>query len=144
MAATGVPPTLVTANQMLCLSGRVENLQQEPMKCQESMLSTIIEKITTMPDTVANHLRNNLEIDGAVHVQIVPDMQTSLLKASAAILITPVEAQVTDGEAPAPRHAHGTRHSVTHHIPPPRSAATNAPTASPTTPSNPNVQKASK
>ena len=85
MMATGVPPTLVIANQMELLSDKVESLQKLITDQQEIILSTIADKIESMPIRVANHLRDNLEINGVVHVtssdimRIVATMEATLL-----------------------------------------------------------------
>ena len=60
MIAVGVPPTLVIANQMECLSQRVENIQQQLMKQQETLLETTEGKLSDLPIDVANHLRITL------------------------------------------------------------------------------------
>lgn len=89
MTATGVPPTLVIANQMELLSDKVESLQKKMAEQQEMLLSTLSDKINTMPSIVANHLRDNLEINGVVQVtssdvmRIVATMEATLLRAIA-------------------------------------------------------------
>ena len=102
MMATGVPPTLVIANQMELLSDKVESLQKLITDQQEIMLSTIADKIDSMPIRVANHLRDNLEINGVVQVtssdvmRIVATTEATLLQAIAGGQSVRVEAPIAE------------------------------------------------
>ena len=67
MTATGVPPTFVIANELDSLSVRVESLQKSVLEEQHILLSTMIEKMNTLPASIGDHIRHNLEITGVVH-----------------------------------------------------------------------------
>ena len=102
MMATDVPPTLVITNQMELLSDKVESLQKLITDQQEIILSTIADKIDSMPIRVANHLRDNLVINGVVHVtssdvmRIVATMEATLLQAIAGGQSVRVEAPIAE------------------------------------------------
>ena len=87
MTATGVPPTFVIANELDSLSVRVECLQKSVLEEQHILLSTMIEKMSTLPASIGDHIRHNLEITGVVQVtvsdvtRIVNEMASTILSA---------------------------------------------------------------
>lgn len=70
MTATGVPPTFVIASELDALSARVEILQRSVLEEQQTLLTTVVEKMDALPSSIGDHKRHNMEINGVVHVTV--------------------------------------------------------------------------
>ena len=66
MTATGVPPTLVLANQMEALTEKFSELEESSVKMHEEFVQTVTEKFDQLPESISSHIRATLEITGAV------------------------------------------------------------------------------
>ena len=98
MTASGVPPTLVIANELNSLSVRVENLQKSVVEEQHILLSIMIEKMDTLPASIGDHIRHNLEINGVVQVT-VSDV-TRIVNEMASTLLSAIDARTQPSAAP--------------------------------------------
>ena len=73
MAATGIPPTLVLANQMDMLSEKVTRLednfqsrQDEFVETLSSNMESLSSKLDQLPETISCHIQNCLQVTGEV------------------------------------------------------------------------------
>lgn len=98
MTASGVPPTFVIANELDSLSVRVENLQKSVLEEQHVLLSTMIEKMDTLPASISDHIRHNLEINGVVQVTV--NDVTRIVNEMASSLLTAIDARTQPTAAP--------------------------------------------
>ena len=71
MTATGIPPTLVIANEfeglretVITLANKVDSMQDRLEEQQKVNLSTIMGRLDLVPESVSDSIRSNLEING--------------------------------------------------------------------------------
>jgi hypothetical protein len=68
MTATGVSPTLVLANQLDCLTDKVKDVENNVSMQKVELMAVWKESFEALPELVSNHIRETLEITGAVNV----------------------------------------------------------------------------
>jgi autotransporter translocation and assembly factor TamB len=68
MTATGVSPTLVLANQLDCLTDKVKDVVNMVSIQKVELMAAWKESFEALPELVSNHIRDTLEITGAVNV----------------------------------------------------------------------------
>ena len=68
MTATGVRPTLVLANQLDKLTSTVNGMITTAALHKEELLSAWKEGFDALPNLVSTHIRDSLEITGAISV----------------------------------------------------------------------------
>lgn len=100
MTATGVPPTLVLANQMEALTEKVSELEESSVKRHEEFVQTVTEKFDQLPESISSHIRATLEITGAVAVTAgdVSNIVSSMLVGVQKTLLDAIEMRNTAAE----------------------------------------------